>query len=97
MSQQMVLVASVGMLPFVKPIQRRPCREMDAEAARLVLGDVGLPYDQVEFACAGQVHSDSPCGQRVLYLCGTAEARQVAGARNLGLGGACVVTLYKKA
>lgn len=42
------------------------------------------------------------CTELVQHLRGTAEARQVEGARlalqhNLGLGGACVVTLYEKA
>ena len=42
------------------------------------------------------------CAELVQQLRGTAEARQVDGARlalqhNLGLGGACVVTLYEKA
>ena len=42
------------------------------------------------------------CTELTQQLRGTAEARQVAGARlalqhNLGLGGACVVTLYEKA
>ncbi|MDP2228001.1 MAG: lipid-transfer protein, partial [Moraxellaceae bacterium] len=42
------------------------------------------------------------CYELTHQLRGTAEARQVAGARNalqhnLGLGGACVVTLYQKA
>ena len=41
------------------------------------------------------------CTELVQQLRGTAEARQVAGARlalqhNLGLGGACVVTLYER-
>ena len=42
------------------------------------------------------------CAELVWQLRGQAEARQVAGARlalqhNLGLGGACVVTLYERA
>ena len=41
------------------------------------------------------------CTELVQQLRGTAERRQVAGARlalqhNLGLGGACVVTLYER-
>jgi len=42
------------------------------------------------------------CTELVQQLRGTAERRQVEGARlalqhNLGLGGACVVTLYERA
>ncbi len=45
-----VVVAGVGMLPFVKPGASASYDEMGAEAARLALKDAGIDYDKVEQA-----------------------------------------------
>jgi acetyl-CoA acetyltransferase len=65
-----VLVAGVGMIPFVKPGANAPYNEMGAEAVRLCLMDAGLAYDAVEQVYAGYVYGDSCAGQRVVYVAG---------------------------
>jgi sterol carrier protein 2 len=65
-----VLIAGVGMIPFMKPGDNAPYPQMGAQAVRLALGDAGLEYDAVEQAYAGYVYGDSTCGQRVLYEVG---------------------------
>ncbi len=67
---QQILVAGVGMIPFVKPGASAPYFEMGAQAIRLALADAGLYYDQVQQAYAGYVYGDSTCGQRALYEVG---------------------------
>ncbi|SLN23968.1 lipid-transfer protein [Oceanibacterium hippocampi] len=62
-----VLVAGVGMIPFVKPGASDSYPVMGARAARLALDDSGLDYDAVQQAYAGYVYGDSTAGQRALY------------------------------
>jgi acetyl-CoA acetyltransferase len=65
-----VLVAGVGMIPFVKPGAHASYVEMGARAVKLCLQDSGLSYDSVEQVYAGYVYGDSCCGQRVIYEIG---------------------------
>lgn len=65
-----VLVAGVGMIPFVKPGANAPYLVMGAEATRLALADAGVSYDMIQQAYAGYVYGDSTCGQRALYQVG---------------------------
>jgi sterol carrier protein 2 len=65
-----VIVAGVGMIPFVKPGQNLPYDVMGAEAGRLALADAGIAYGQVQQAYAGYVYGDSTCGQKALYHLG---------------------------
>lgn len=62
-----VVVAGVGMTPFVKPTDSAAYPEMGADAIRMALADAGISYDQVQQAYAGYVYGDSTAGQRVLY------------------------------
>jgi acetyl-CoA acetyltransferase len=65
-----VIVAGVGMIPFVKPGANAPYNEMGAEAVRICLADAGLAYDAIEQVYAGYVYGDSCAGQRVVYEAG---------------------------
>ncbi len=65
-----VLVAGVGMIPFVKPGASEPYHLMAAQAVRAALADAGLDYGAVGQAYAGYVYGDSTCGQRALYEVG---------------------------
>jgi len=65
-----VVVAGVGMTPFVKPGTSDTYDIMGAKALQMALKDAGLAYDQVQQAYAGYVYGDSCCGQRVLYSLG---------------------------
>ena len=69
-SDQDVLVAGVGMIPFTKPGQSAPYDEMGSTAIRLALDDAGLSFDLVEQAYAGFVYGDSCSGQRAIYRAG---------------------------
>jgi sterol carrier protein 2 len=69
-SDQQVLVAGVGMIPFTKPDQSAPYDEMAAAAIQLALGDAGLSFDSLEQAYAGYVYGDSCSGQRAIYRAG---------------------------
>lgn len=62
-----VVVAGVGMTPFVKPGQNPPYPAMVSAATRDALRDAGLDYPQVQQAYAGYVYGDSTSGQRALY------------------------------
>lgn len=62
-----VVVAGVGMTPFVKPGQNAPYPAMAGAATRDALRDAGLDYPQVQQAYAGYVYGDSTSGQRALY------------------------------
>lgn len=65
-----VVVAGVGMLPFVKPGASAAYNEMGADAVRLALADAGLSYDAIEQAYVGWVYGDSTAGQAALYKVG---------------------------
>jgi acetyl-CoA acetyltransferase len=65
-----VIVAGVGMIPFLKPGASENYPQMGARAVRLALEDAGLGYEQVQEAYAGHVYGDSTSGQTVLYEVG---------------------------
>ncbi len=65
-----VVVAGVGMIPFVKPGSCDPYDDMGAQAARLALRDAGIDYSQIEQAYVGWVYGDSTAGQAAVYKVG---------------------------
>jgi acetyl-CoA acetyltransferase len=65
-----VIVAGVGMIPFVKPGANEPYPVMASTAVRAALADAGIGYEAVQQAYAGYVYGDSTCGQRALYEVG---------------------------
>lgn len=65
-----VIVAGVGMIPFVKPGASGTYVEMGSQAARLALADAGIEYARVQQANCGYVYGDSTCGQTVMYEVG---------------------------
>lgn len=65
-----VLIAGVGMIPFVKPSAAEPYTVMAPKAIRLALADAGIGYEHVQQVYAGYVYGDSTCGQRVVYAVG---------------------------
>jgi acetyl-CoA acetyltransferase len=65
-----VIVAGVGMIPFVKPGTCDPYDDMGAEAARLALSDAGVDYSKVKQAYVGWVFGDSTAGQAAIYKVG---------------------------
>jgi hypothetical protein len=85
------LVAGIGMIPFVKPGRGAVYAQIGEGAARAALSDAGIDYALVQQAYVGFVYGDSASGQAALYGLGHTLALQ----HNLGLGGACVVTLYE--
>lgn len=65
-----VVVAGVGMTPFVKPGTERPYTELGEDAGRQALRDAGVDYANVQQVYAGYVYGDSTCGQAVAYRLG---------------------------
>lgn len=65
-----VLIAGVGMVPFVKPGQGASYDRMGSEAIRLALQDAGTDYSRVEQVYAGYVFGESCSGQRAVYSAG---------------------------
>lgn len=65
-----VVVAGVGMIPFVKPGTSSPYNEMGFEAASLALADARIDYAKVQQAYAGWVYGDSTAGQAAIYKLG---------------------------
>lgn len=65
-----VVVAGVGMIPFVKPGTSASYCDMGAAAGRLALDDAGMNYGQIDQAYVGWVYGDSTAGQRALYKLG---------------------------
>ena len=65
-----VLIAGVGMVPFVKPGQGASYDLMGSDAIRLALQDAGIDYGRVEQAYAGYVFGESCSGQRAVYKTG---------------------------
>jgi acetyl-CoA acetyltransferase len=62
-----VIIAGVGMTPFVKPGTEEPYTMMGAKAVRMALAEGGLDYSQIQQAYTGYVYGDSTAGQAVLY------------------------------
>jgi hypothetical protein len=56
-----VVVAEVGMVPFVKPRESGSYVELGEAAVRAALADAGLGYRSVGQAYAGYVYGDSTC------------------------------------
>ncbi len=65
-----VVVAGVGMIPFVKPGTCDPYDDMGAQATRLALSDAGVDYAKVKHAYVGWVYGDSTAGQAAVYKVG---------------------------
>lgn len=101
-----VLVAGVGMIPFVKPGQNEDWDVMAERAIRLALADAGVSYSQIQQAYAGYVYGDSTAGQSALYRvgctgipivnvnnnCSTGSTALYLGRQMVALGGAdCVL------
>jgi len=61
------IVAGVHMVPFKKPGQHRPFREMGAESIRGALTDAGLERGDIQQAYASYIYGDTGCGQHALY------------------------------
>lgn len=70
MKNRSVVVAGVGMIPFVKPGTGDAYPAMAASATRKALADAGLAYPDVQQAYVGYVYGDSTSGQRALYEVG---------------------------
>ena len=62
-----VLVAGVGMLPFCKPGQQSPYREMASTAIKEAIADAGIESSAIQQAFASYIYGDSTCGQHALY------------------------------
>ena len=69
-TENKVVVAGVGMIPFAKPGDSDSYDVMGAAATRAVLKDAGLDYQQIQQAYAGYVYGDSTSGQKALYRVG---------------------------
>lgn len=67
---QAVVVAGVGMTPFMKPGQSPSYLELGADAARQALADAGIDYREIQQAYVGWVYGDSTAGQAALYPVG---------------------------
>jgi acetyl-CoA acetyltransferase len=65
-----VVVAGVGMIPFVKPGASAAYTDMGAVAGKQALDDAGLSYDKVQQAYVGYVYGDSTAGQASIYNIG---------------------------
>jgi acetyl-CoA acetyltransferase len=65
-----VVVAGVGMIPFVKPGTNEPYPEMAVKAAQAALADAGIGYRSVQQAYVGYVYGDSTAGQCAMYSLG---------------------------
>lgn len=70
MSTKRIIVAGVGMLPFVKPGSSATYDDMGADATRQALADAGVAYDDIQQAYVGWVYGDSTSGQTALYNVG---------------------------
>ncbi|WP_371227872.1 lipid-transfer protein [Pseudomonas sp. QE6] len=67
---QKVVVAGVGMIPFMKPGQNETYVAMGEQAVRLALADAGVGYESIQQAYASYIYGDSTSGQRALYNVG---------------------------
>ena len=66
-SENKVVVAGVGMIPFAKPGASETYDIMGAKATKLALEDSGVAYNKIQSAFVGYVFGDSTSGQRALY------------------------------
>lgn len=64
---QKIVVAGVGMIPFVKPGTSDPYPVMAANAGRQALADATISYEQIQQAYVGYVYGDSTAGQKAVY------------------------------
>ena len=69
-TENKVIVAGVGMIPFAKPGASETYDIMGAKAANLALRDSGLDYKNIQSGFVGYVFGDSTSGQRALYHVG---------------------------
>jgi acetyl-CoA acetyltransferase len=67
---QDVLIAGIGMIPFVKPGTNEPYPKMAAIATLAALTDAGIDFTSVQQAYVGYVYGDSTAGQRAVYEVG---------------------------
>ena len=65
-----VVVAGVGMVPFVTPSKSAPYDELAEKATYRALADAGIAFSQVQQAYVGYVYGDSTSGQNALYRVG---------------------------
>ena len=65
-----VLIAGVGMVPFLRPGRSDPYDVMAEKAVRAALADACIDYNLVEQAFASFVYGDSCSGERALYRVG---------------------------
>ena len=70
MNASRVVIAGVGMIPFVKPGANDPYPVMASNAGRQALADAGIDYADVQQAYVGYVYGDSTAGQKALYEIG---------------------------
>ena len=72
MTRRSVLVAGVGMTPFVTPKASPEYDSLGQSAIHAALHDAGMDASKPQRAFAGYVYGDSTAGQRVLYGAGVA-------------------------
>lgn len=65
-----VLVAGVGMTPFVKPGGKDDYPQLASIAIARALADTNVAYSEIGQAFVGYVYGDSTCGQRAVYGAG---------------------------
>jgi len=65
-----VVVAGVGMTPFLSPKARKSYLDFGKEALQAALKDAGISYDKIQQAYVGWVYGDSTAGQAVIYETG---------------------------
>jgi acetyl-CoA acetyltransferase len=65
-----VIIAGVGMTPFLSPKTRKSYIEFGKEALLAALKDAGIGYDKIQQAYVGWVYGDSTAGQAVIYEAG---------------------------
>ena len=61
-TENKVIVAGVGMIPFAKPGASETYDIMGAKAAKLALRDSGVDYKNIQSAFVGYVFGDSTSG-----------------------------------
>jgi acetyl-CoA acetyltransferase len=70
MKSEEILVAGVGMTPFMKPTIAAPYPKLAEAAVRDALADAGVGYDAIGQAYVGYCYGDTTSGQRALYEIG---------------------------